>query len=165
VHHTTWGTHHITCRHARDTQQGEQQGRHSGDTQQGEQCVDMVVATRGCRGNISSMGCDAGRERNTVQRKHVCFDASLPVAETSQRNSHCGSRSLRHTSQGALQDTTEQQLRKHTPSPPKASPMHWWPMHTPNRGKSGPSSFTACRQMPESAGAPADTHRHRTAAA
>jgi hypothetical protein len=48
-------------------------------------------------------------------------------------------------------------------SPPNASPMHWWPMHTPNSGKSGPSSRTACRQMPESAGAPAQTTRQAAA--
>lgn len=32
--------------------------------------------------------------------------------------------------------------------------MHWWPMHTPNMGKSGPSSLTVCRAMPESSGRP-----------
>ena len=41
-----------------------------------------------------------------------------------------------------------------TTSPPKTSPMHWWPMQTPKRGKSGPSSRTACSEMPESTGRP-----------
>lgn len=39
--------------------------------------------------------------------------------------------------------------------PPNASPMHWWPMQTPKSGKSGPSSRTACRDIPESTGRPA----------
>jgi len=35
-------------------------------------------------------------------------------------------------------------------SPPKASPMHCKPMHTPNNGTVGPSSKTVCKDMPES---------------
>jgi len=44
-------------------------------------------------------------------------------------------------------------------SPPNASPMHWWPMQTPNSGKSGPSSLTACSEMPESVGLPVIVER------
>jgi hypothetical protein len=39
-------------------------------------------------------------------------------------------------------------------SPPKASPMHCNPMHTPNTGTVGPSSKTVCKDMPESWGSP-----------
>ena len=35
-------------------------------------------------------------------------------------------------------------------SPPKASPMHCKPMHTPNKGTVGPSSKTVCKDIPES---------------
>jgi len=39
--------------------------------------------------------------------------------------------------------------------PPNDCPMHWCPMHTPNSGKSGPSSLQACSAIPDSSGAPA----------
>jgi len=39
-------------------------------------------------------------------------------------------------------------------SPPKASPMHCNPMHTPNKGTVGPSSKTVCNDIPESWGVP-----------
>lgn len=44
-------------------------------------------------------------------------------------------------------------------APPNAWPMHWWPMQTPKSGKSGPSSLHACKQMPDSSGAPAERWR------
>lgn len=44
--------------------------------------------------------------------------------------------------------------------PPKASPMHCNPMHTPNKGISGPSSSTVCNDIPESCGAPVKRKMH-----
>lgn len=70
-----------------------------------------------------------------------------------------------HARHGSLADaaTPQPQLHAnhHRGSPPKASPMHWWPMHTPKRGNSGPSSRTTCREMPESMGLPACVPRQR----
>ena len=41
-----------------------------------------------------------------------------------------------------------------TKLPPKASPMHCNPMHTPNKGTVGPRSSTVCNDIPESCGVP-----------
>lgn len=41
--------------------------------------------------------------------------------------------------------------------PPKASPMHCKPMHTPNNGTIGPSSKTVSNDIPESRGSPMST--------
>ncbi len=38
--------------------------------------------------------------------------------------------------------------------PPKAWPMHWCPMQTPNTGMLGPRRSTICSEIPESSGRP-----------
>lgn len=59
----------------------------------------------------------------------------------------CAPRTTLHNGVGAPMLTTPPGNSPQPPpcwhSPPNASPMHWWPMHTPNKGKSGPSSRTA----------------------
>lgn len=43
--------------------------------------------------------------------------------------------------------------------PPKACPMHWWPIQTPNIGRSVDKSLTIWRDMPDSSGLPANVAR------
>ena len=55
-----------------------------------------------------------------------------------------------------LLGSTERTIR-----PPYATPMHWWPRHTPSVGTDGPSARISCVEMPASVGVqgPGDTTR------